>query len=295
MTDLNDMMVFRQVVEQGSFTAAANEMGLPKSNISRKISRLEASLNTKLIERSTRSLNLTEVGRVFYEHCVRIADEVSSAQECIETLSHNPKGWIKLCTSLTLGQALISPHLAQFSAQYPEINLDITLTNRRVDVIEEGFDLIIRAGESPDSNLITKRLATVKLGLFASHKYLDKCKNIAIKVPDDLRQHNCLYMNAGKEKYSWQLSDADSQIHLDIKPTMLCNDFATLQQMALAGMGIALLPEYLSDTDEQAGNLQRVLPDWEGRSVNIYAIYPSRKGATPKIKEFIHYLNQQLN
>ncbi|WOH36212.1 LysR family transcriptional regulator [Thalassotalea fonticola] len=295
MTDLNDMMVFRQVVEQGSFTAAANEIGLPKSNISRKISRLETGLQAKLLERSTRSLNLTEVGRIFYDHCVRIADEVASAQECIETLSHNPKGWIKLCTSLTLGQTLISPHLAKFSEQYPDVHLDINLTNRRVDVIEEGFDLIIRVGESPDSNLITKRLTTVKLALFASRGYVEKHKVMPIKNPDDLQLHSCLYMNARNEKHRWHLSNSERQIHLDITPSMLCNDFATLQQMALSDMGIALLPEYLCKAEVTTGNLQRVLPDWDGRKVNLYAIYPSRKGATPKIRAFIDYLAQQLN
>lgn len=295
MTDLNDLMVFRNVVEQGSFTAAALYIGLPKSNISRKITRLESKLGARLLERSTRTLHLTEVGRIYYEHCVRIAEELASAEQCVETLSAKPKGWIKLCSSVTLGQALLSEHLSKFSKSYPSVHLDITLTNRRVDVIEEGYDLIIRAGESPDSNLISKKLYSSQLHLYASPQYLSANSNKPIRCPDDLLGHQCLHVNAANDKARWELQGISNKTYLDFTPSLICNDFGTVYNMLLLDMGIALLPDYVCKNDLKTKKLIRVLDGWVGRTRNIYGIYPSRKGATPKMKALLNYLSQSLS
>ncbi|MBY6209931.1 LysR family transcriptional regulator [Microbulbifer agarilyticus] len=294
MTDLNDMMVFRAVVDQGSFTGAATELGLPKSNISRKVSRLEESLGARLLERSTRALHLTEVGRLYYEHCVRIAEEISSAEQVIEAHSAQPKGWIRLCTSVTLGQTLISPLLPSFREQYSEVQLNMMLTNRRVDIIEEGFDLAIRAGESPDSNLVSRRLYTASLNLYASPQYLEATKNHKITQPADLHQHRCLHMNANSEHARWQLSNGDKEYTFEYEPEMRCNDFSSIQQQVINGAGISLLPDYLCQQAAYAGTLVQVLPGWTGKSVSVYGIFPSRKGASPKIRAFLDYLHEVL-
>ncbi|AQQ66427.1 hypothetical protein Mag101_01260 [Microbulbifer agarilyticus] len=290
MADLNDMMVFRAVVDQGSFTGAATELGLPKSNISRKVSRLEESLGARLLERSTRALHLTEVGRLYYEHCVRIAEEISSAEQVIEAHSAQPKGWIKLCTSVTLGQALISPLLPTFREQYPEVHVDMMLTNRRVDIIEEGFDLAIRAGESPDSNLVSRRLYTASLNLYASPQYVETRRADKITQLEELHQHCCLHMNANSERARWQLFNGNEEHTFEFQPEMRCNDFSSIQQQVINGGGISLLPDYLCQQDIQAGNLIQVLPGWSGKSVSVYGIFPSRKGVSPKIRAFLDYL-----
>lgn len=299
MADLNDMMVFLAVVERGSFTHAANDIGLPKSNVSRKISRLEEQLGVRLLERSTRSLHLTEVGRIYHEHCVRIHEEVVSAENCVESMAAIPRGWVKLCASVTIGQALLAPWLPEFNTLFPEVHVDLRLTNRRIDIIEEGYDLTIRVGESPDSSLISKKLCAVNLHLFASPDYLGSAlihkqggKNLS--VPNDLLNHQCLFMSAMGDKPSWELYDTGNKTTIDFTPYFVSDDFGVIYQMALSGLGIALLPDYLCSSAEKDNKLVRVLDDWVGRNVNIYAIYPSRKGVTPKIRVLLDFLADRL-
>ncbi len=300
MSDLNDMMVFRTVVEQGSFTKAANSIGLPKSNISRKISRLEEKLGVLLLERTTRSLRLSDIGQIYYEHCVRIHEEINSAQGCVEAMAAVPKGWLKICASVTVGQALLAGQLADFYEAYPQVNLDLRLTNRRIDLIEEGFDLAIRVGPSADSNLISKRLCSVNLHLYASPQYLAQHDTQEpLNSPANLAQHNCLYMSTGQQKPRWQLSGQQEKKYQEIKPTFISDDFNVVLQMTLAHQGIALLPDYLCQQHTKENTLVRVLDkpmdEWVGNSIEVYAVYASRKGVTPKLRVLLDYLAQRFS
>jgi len=293
LNNLNDMMVFLNVAEQGSFTAAANKIGLPKSNISRKISRLEEKLSVKLIERSTRALHLTEIGQVYFQHCQRIFEEMQNAQLCVENLSATPKGKIKLCTSVGAGQELLAKPLADFYRLYPDIELDLKLTNRRVDIVEEGFDLAVRVGESPDSTLLSKKLVTVKLALFSSPAYIEQHSEIT--SPDQLSDHQCLLMNSVNDKAIWQLNSQNEQCRVSFTPRIRADDFNVLKTMVINHCGIGLFPEYLCTDELKQGLIQRVLPHWTGRTIDIYAIYPSRKGVTPKIRVLLDFLADRLN
>jgi DNA-binding transcriptional LysR family regulator len=291
MSDLNDMMVFRTVVEQGSFTKAANSIGLPKSNISRKVSRLEEKLGVLLLERTTRALRLSDIGQIYYEHCVRIHDEINNAQGCVEAMAAIPKGWLKVCASVTVGQALLAGELARFYDTYPHVKIDLRLTNRRIDLIEEGFDLAIRVGPSADSNLISKRLCTVNLHLYASPQYLaERNAQNTLSSPTDLAQHNCLFMSTGQQKPRWQLTGQQEKKYLEINPTFISDDFNVLLQMTRVHQGIALLPDYLCHELAQEKKLVRVLDEWVGNSLELYAVYASRKGVTPKLRVFLDYL-----
>jgi len=292
LNDLNDMMVFLNVAEQGSFTGAANKVGLPKSNISRKISRLEEKLAVKLIERSTRSLHLTEIGQVYLQHCQRIYEEMQSAHQCVENLAATPKGKIKLCTSVGAGQGLLAKPLAKFYQQYREIEIDLKLTNRRVDIVEEGFDVAIRVGESPDSSLISKKLATIKLALFASEAYL--ANHEEIRTPEQVALHQCLFMSSVGTKAVWNFYCQGEQRNISFKPRFSADDFNVLKTMMVNHCGIGLFPEYLCVDELERGTLTRVLPNWSGRTIDIYAIYPSRKGITPKIRVLLDFLAEQL-
>lgn len=298
MSDLNDILVFKAVVEHQSFTATAEALGMLKSGVSRKVSRLEQDLGARLLERSTRALHLTEVGQAVYQHAQRISEELESAKHCVDSLATKPKGWIKLSTSISLGQSMFAKPLQQFSQAYPDIHLDIDLTNRRVDIIEEGFDLLIRAGESPDSNLLAKKLVDTHWSLFASKDYLARCQEIP-NSPEQLAQqlehHNCLYMKMHQDKPSWQLVNGNEEQHsIAISPSFICNDIATVEGQARAGLGIAMLPEQVFTIENQRyaerQQLVKVLPNWQGKLVNIYGIYPSRKGATPKIRALLDFL-----
>jgi len=166
--NLNDMLVFAEVVAQGGFTAAGDVIGMPKSNVSRTVSRLETALGIRLLERTTRKQTLTEVGRMYYEHCIRIKEELESATASIEKLTETPRGILRVCASVTAGQSLIARHLAEFAGAYPQVKVDLRLTNRRVDLIDEGYDVVIRVGESPDSNLVSKYLCSQALHLYAA-------------------------------------------------------------------------------------------------------------------------------
>jgi len=286
------MMVFLNVAEQGSFTAAANKIGLPKSNISRKISRLEDRLSVKLIERSTRSLHLTEIGQVYFQHCQRIFEEMESAQQCVENLAAIPKGKIKLCASVGSGQGLLAKPLANFSLQFPDIEIDIKLTNRRVDIVEEGFDLAVRIGESPDSSLISKKLVTINLALFASPNYL--ASSGPITTLDQLKQHQCLLMSSVDNKPIWPLYFQGERYDFTFKPRICADDFNVLKTMVINNCGIGLFPEYLCRDEVKQGIMVPVLSNWSGREIDIYAIYPSRKGVTPKIRVLLDYLAEHL-
>ena len=293
--DLNDMLVFKQVVDSGSFTRAAEKMSLPKSNISRKVSRLEQFIGVRLLERSTRSLHLTEIGKVYYQHCLRIHEEMTSADNCVQAMASVASGTLRICASVSIGQQLLAPAIAEFSELYPLVKIELELTNRRVDVIDEGFDLVIRVGESPDSNLISKKLATINMQLYASKAYLAKsaAKGLALECLDDIQAHQCLYMNALDERPRWQLFGQNHSQFVEVKPVVSVNDFASLLTMVKQDLGLALLPEYFIAPNDES--LQVALPEYIGRAVNLYAVYASRKGVTPKLRAFLDFINGKLS
>jgi len=289
--NVNDMLVFSEVVDRGGFTAAGEALGRPKSNVSRTVSRLEAALGVQLLERTTRKQTLTEVGRIYYQHCQRIKDELESASNSIENLTETPRGQLRVCASLTAGQSLFTAHLAGFARSYPDVKVDLRLTNRRVDLIEEGFDVVIRVGESPDSSLISKFLCSQELRFYCAPSYLKEAPAVLLK-PDDLLDHQCLFMNAMNERARWQFIAAERTTSVEFTPAFSCDDFYVLQQLAIDGLGITLLPQYMVKNDLQSGRLVRVLEDWVGARVDLHTLVPSRRGMTPKIRAFLDYLGQ---
>ncbi|MGI9280159.1 MAG: LysR substrate-binding domain-containing protein [Endozoicomonas sp.] len=291
--NLNDLMVYAEVVDAGSFTAAADALEIPKSNVSRNVSRLEESLGVKLLERTTRKLALTEVGRIYYEHCQRIREELESANHSLEKLTSVPSGHLRVCVSVTVGQSLLASHLAGFLQAYPEVTIDLQLTNRRVDLLDEGFDMVIRVGDSPDSSLVSSLLSHSRLQLFASPDYLSSSKD-NLSHPEDLLQHSCLFMNALSGKPHWTLSSGQEKQEVLIHPVCASDDFGVLKQLSLDGMGIVKLPDYMVKDEVEAGSLIRVLEPWEGEGINLYALAPSRRGITPKVRAFIDYLKVSL-
>lgn len=288
--DLNDLMVFATVVERGSFTAAAEAYNTPKSNISRKITRLEKHLGVRLLERSTRSLNMTEVGQRYYEYCRRIKEELDAADSAVEAMLEKPQGRLRICTSLGVGQSLLSEHLAAFCMQNPDVELDLTLTNRRVDLIEEGFDLAFRVGELADSTLVAKRLCSIELRLYAAPNL--EFENLS--HPDELTAQPLMLMSAKERSADWHLISSDAEHHLSFKPSVRCDDFSMLKRMAVQGLGITELPDYMAKEFEENGKLINVLPDWKFKPVTLYALYPSHRGATPKVRALLDYLNNVL-
>lgn len=298
MKNLNDMMVFASVVKTGSFTATALAFELPKSNISRKITRLEQNIGARLLERSTRTQRLTEIGKVYYQHCLRIQEELQNAELSVTSLMAAPKGLLTICTSISVGQGLLSPYLAKFKQVYPEVQIKLHLTNRRVDLIEEGFDLVLRVGELPDSNLVAKKLCSREIHLYASPDYL-ATKQLDARLhdsPEQLEQLDCLFMNQISNKAQWQLNRSTKKeaFTVNFSPAFYCDDFNVLSQLAQDGAGITALPDYIARDAVTQGRLVRVLPLWLVKTVDIYALYPSHKGAMPKLSALLNFLSENL-
>ncbi len=288
--NLNDLLVFTEVVERGGFTAAGDALAMPKSNVSRTVTRLEAALGVQLLERTTRKQTLTEIGQMYYEHCSRIKEELASASASIETLSQTPKGRLRVCASVTVGQSLICPHLAGFARTYPDVKIDLRLTNRRVDLIDEGFDVVIRVGKLPDSNLIGKYLCSQELHLYAAPSYIEE-SNAPLSFPDDLDMHRCLFMNAMNERPQWQLQNGEESKVIDFEPAFSCDNFYVLQQLAIGGLGITILPDYMCKKHLEDGRLIRVLDNWIGAKVDFHALVRSSGGVTPKIRTFLDFIS----
>jgi LysR family transcriptional regulator AphB len=293
--DLNDMMVFLAVVETGSFTLAAERLGIPKANVSRKVSRLESNLDVTLLERSTRSQHLTEAGRRYLAHCKRIHEELDLATASVCELFHSYAGDLKVGASVATGQQILRPALGQFMHQYPDLKVQLNLVNRRVDFIEEGFDVVIRIGQLKDSMLIAKKLGSVCRSLFASPTYL--AKHGKPEAIAQLAKHQLLIMNpinntANKQLTMNLLSKHGESFELDCQPRLLVDDFVMLKQAIVDGLGIAVLPEYMSNKEVATGALVKILPDWGTAAVDIYALYPKHRAKIPKVKAFLEFVNE---
>lgn len=294
MLDLNDMTVFARVVEAGSFTAAGKALSLPKSNVSRRIARLENSLNVRLIDRTTRKLRLTEIGQALYHHAQRIGEEAEAVGSLVESMTSRPKGTLKISASVSTGQHLLAPILPEFLRRYPELKLNLELSNRRIDLIEEGIDVAIRIGSMKDSNMIATYLGTVHIYLYCSPEYIVQHERPS--EPADLANHNILLMNkmsAGVGN-TLRLTNALGEEKVALNPYCSINDFDTLHHLTCGGLGISALPMHLCQSDVDNGALERILPDWEIPPVDLNAIYTSRKGKLPKLTAFIEYMKNRL-
>lgn len=293
MVDLNDMVIFAKVAETGGISAAAKLLNVPKSKVSRRLAILESALGVRLLERSTRSVSVTESGQLYLQHCQRIVEEANNAQESIHQLVDNPRGNLRISTSVAIGQYLLAPYLSEFMNHYPQINIDIDLSNRRVDLITEGFDLVVRVGQLNDSNLISKRFGRAQACLYAAPSYLHRYGRP--EKLSDLANHKTAVMSDANRSEQWILEDRTGQTSsIDIHPSLSINDFGSLRTAVKEGAGIAHFPDYLVDDLVKTGELERVLADWKSPEISYYVLYPSRRGLTRKAKVWIDFFSDKL-
>jgi DNA-binding transcriptional LysR family regulator len=285
VTDLNDVLVFTRVVDQGSFTGGAKLLGMPKSSVSRSIARLEERLNARLLQRSTRQVNLTEVGRRYYEQCRRIIQELEAANAMVEGFQSAPAGTLRISAPIILGQAFLGPIVSNYLHRYPGTRCFVELSNRSVDLIEEGFDLAIRVGTLPDSSLRQQWLGQTNTGLYASSAYLKQ--NGVPRLPNDLLKHSLLDYGASDRESKWRLQKGDRVIEIEVTAKLFSNDIVVLREAALRGHGITRLPIFSAHQEVIAGNLKLILPDWQAPQVDITVVYPSHKSLSPSVRAFI--------
>jgi len=286
---LSAMAVFARVVEAGSFSRAARGLGLSKSAVSKQVARLEDRLGARLLNRTTRQLSLTEAGRAFYGGCRQMLAEAESAAAAVGHLAQAPRGTLHVNAPMSFGQQHVAPALPAFMAQYPELDVDLQLNDRTVDLVDEGFDLAVRIGELPDSTLVARRLAPLRTAVVAAPAYLDRHGRPA--HPRELQAHACLlysYLASGR---TWRFAGPDGVVRVPVSGPLEANNGDVLLAAACGGAGIARLPTFICGDALRAGRLERVLDDWvDTGDAAVYAVYPASRNVSPKVRVFLAFL-----
>lgn len=287
--DPRDMLLFVKVAEFGSMSAAARSLGKPKASVSRAISRLEHLLGARLLERSNRRVALTETGSVFLRHCQRVAEEIEEAVAVVGALQGTVRGLLRIATPVTFGRSLLWPALPAFLDAYPELRMELELTHRSIDPIEEGFDLIVRYGPLAPSSLVAKLLGEAPYGVFAARSYLKR--HPPITVPADLARHGVLDFFGQEQPHVWGFARGTESARVAVTPRVNINDAVLRKEAVIAGVGISLLPLWLCERELRDKQLVSVLPDWTPRHLpTIYALWPSRRNPSPRLRAFLSFL-----
>ena len=292
MNVLTMMETFAGVVEAGSFTAAAELQGLSKSFVSKQVSQLETNLGTRLLYRTTRKLSLTDEGTRFYNHCKLIMDAAENARaEIIESQS-NPRGKIRIAAPQSLVITDVGQVLLSFQKEYPDIDLDVIVSGKFVDLVEKGIDLALRIGQLEDSNLVSRRLVDCSFQVVASPQYIDRRGKP--NLPGDLTQHNCLVYSESKADHSWPFRMPNGEsIMVKAQGNFTCNDGHLIVNAALEGLGIGFGPSFLFKKYLDAGTLRLLLTDYE-QPTAISALYPLNRNLPRRVRVLIDFLAEHL-
>ncbi|HBT43140.1 MAG TPA: LysR family transcriptional regulator, partial [Rhodospirillaceae bacterium] len=275
MDHLTGMAVFAKVVETGTFTGAAQAMGLSKGAVSKQIAKLEDRLGARLLNRTTRRSSLTEVGAAFYERCRRIVAEAEEAELAVTRLHAEPRGTLRVNLPMSFGMIHMADALPDFMAAYPEISLDVTLDDRVVNVVDEGYDVVIRITDLPDSSLIARRIAPFRIATCASSAYWDA--HGRPKHPDDLRNHACLLYSYLSNLNEWRYRGPDGPFAVRVDGPMRGNNGDLLRAAAVAGLGVVRSPTFIVGCHLVEGRLEQVLAEYEDDDRGIYAVYPHNR------------------
>ncbi|WP_275790757.1 LysR family transcriptional regulator [Pararhizobium gei] len=293
MQDLNDLVLFAAVVKNNGFSSAARALNIPKSKLSKHVARLEQQLDVRLMERSTRKLRVTEIGQAFYERCESILSGVEAAEAVVAAAKSEPSGVVRL--ACPLGFTPVVGHiLPEFHRRYPGLRILITTTNRRIDLIEERIDVALRVRDQldTDNNLIVRKLGDSRRRMVASPGLLRRIGPVSI---ENLGTLPTLSMNEQHVTDTWQLNHAGGTkkdvVH---QPIIGCGDFGILEQAAIAGVGIALLPDYYCERGIRNGVLAPVLADWSSNDAIVHLVFTSRLGILPGVRALIDYLANNL-
>jgi len=295
MQNLNDLYYFAMVVEHGGFAAAERALGIPKSRLSRRISQLETDLGARLLQRSTRRFAVTDVGQSVHRHAQSMLAEASAAREVVDRLSAEPRGVVKVSVPVQIVQQLIPTLLPEFLARYPDVRLQLHVSNRRVDVINEGFDIAIRVRSKldDDGSLVMRSFGLIQQLLVASPQYLKRAGRPS--TPDELAQHTTLSMNEDEVRQRWDLQHSNGEVRrIDLKPRVSGFDFTLLIALVQQGIGISVLPETMCAHLVRSGELEVVLPEWRLPQGVAHAVFASRRGLLPSVRALIDFLAERL-
>lgn len=289
------MKMYIAVVDGGSFAAAAAKLDISRAMASKQIQKLEEHLGTRLLNRTTRRLSLTETGREFHERSLQIVGDVEEAEQIAGQMTRMPQGVLRVTIPLSFGQHRLAAVIGDYSQAYPQVRLDISLSDRKVDLVEEGLDLAIRIGAMAQSDLIARKIGSVRSLVCVAPAYL--ARHGSPGTPAELSQHACLGYTLSTSNAEWRLEPADggAAVTVAIAGPIRADNGDILRLAALRGAGILFQPHFIVAADLAAGRLQRVLPEWQSGELGIYAVYPSRKHLSAKVRTFVDFLLARLD
>lgn len=296
--DLNDVAVFERVVSEGSLTAAAARLNQPKSSVSRSLSRLEADLGVRLLQRTTRKLHLTEAGQVFFDRTRRVLGELRDAEQAVTQLQESPRGNLRITMPVELGMKFMGRVVAEFMQRYPEVSIEVELSGRLVNLVDEGFDLGLRIGEFRDSSLVARRLGNLSARFYASPSYLGR--HGVPKKPEDMSAHETILFMQTRENTVQlfrdnQRDEGPAACKLTLAGRLTVNNVSMACDAAISGMGIALMPAFLCADAVASGQLLPVLPEYRVCNGGLYAMYPSREHMPVALRAFLDFLIERMN
>lgn len=289
MLNLNDLVLFAAAVEQGGFAAASRRLGIPKSTISKRVAELEDALSARLIHRTSRAFALTELGRDFYEHARAALIEAEAAEAIVRRRQAEPSGTVRISASVPAAQLYLAAHLPRLARTYPKLQVQLDVTDRFVDLLQENVDIAVRShfAPLPDSGLVQRPVMVEPIILVAAPTYLDS--NGTPQLPADLRDHQGLLTDASAT--TWPLLHANGErAQVAPRPAMVANESTVLTASAIAGLGIVCLPERMCRDAIDAAQLTRVLPDWNAGTVTTTLVMPHRRGQLPAVRATVEFL-----
>lgn len=293
MDKLLAMRTFRRVVELGGFSAAARDLDLSNAGVSKHVKDLEGALGTALLVRTTRKVAPTEAGRDYYERCVRILDDVEEAELALTALNTAPRGRLRVNAPMSFGLLHLAPLVASFHARCPDVRLDLSLNDRRVDLVQEGFDVGLRIRTRlEDSSLVARRICAIRTAVVAAPAYLDR--HGAPTAPQDLTGHVLLAYSLNEDPDLWRFRRGAETAEVEFVPTILANSGVALRAPVLAGVGLTLTPTFIVGDELRAGRLRRVLTDWECPAYSLFALYPPSRHLAPKVRAFVDFVAESF-
>jgi len=290
MDQLNAMQTFVAVVEEVGFTAAANKTGMSRAQISKSVKQLEGYLETRLLNRTTRQVSLTETGQIYYERCKAVLSDIDEMDAIASEQTIKPFGTLSLSAPNSFGILHLDKVIPEYLKRYPDVSISINLTDRLIDVVSEGFDVVLRISAMEDSSLIARRIAPCQFVFCASPDYLQRAGRPV--VPQDLRHHACLIYTNTTSPNTWVLEGPQGSESVKVTGPMNSDNGNILRAASVAGLGICLLPTFIAGPDLQAGRLQRVLLDYSPEEISIHAVFPSRRYLSAKVRTFVDYISE---
>jgi DNA-binding transcriptional LysR family regulator len=294
MENLNDIAVFVQVVRANSFTAAAEQMGISRSVVSKYISRLEENLGVRLLNRTTRRLKLTEAGTRLHEQSRLALAQLQDAENEVHAMQASPAGQLRISAPSSFGILHLAPLIPQLQQAFPDLSIDLSISDKLVDVVAKGIDVAIRIADLPDSTLIAKRITGCRYVVCASPDYLEE--HGTPTAPDDLAQHSCLLFKYWGSPAQWHFMGKDEQFaQVTVRGDVVSNNSLALRETLLRGGGITMAPTFLVGEDIEKGHLTPVLSDYRFKPLSIYAVYPHRQFLAAKVRAFLEFLSERID